>query len=270
VPLRLAARVVPGVRRVELALELVNGARDHRLRAAFRLPAPIAAVRADTPFGAVERPARAAARAWPEPPVSTHPMVSHVSGVGPWGRAGVAAAGLHEYEADGDTLYVTMLRCVGWLSRDDLASRAGDAGPMLATPEAQCPGPFAATYSWVVAGAAEPAGAFDRRAAEAVVPARAVALASWTGFERRARLALEQPAWQLSALHRAPGGGLVVRLFSTAPEPTQGRVRCHLPVARAHRTRLDGAPVAELPLAGGAFSLVLRPFEIVTLHLGPG
>src|SRR5207253_64376 len=148
----------------------------------------------------VERPARAKPANYPEPPQSAQPMLSLVSVAHPKGRAGVAAAGLHEYEADGPVLGVTLLRCVGWLSRDDLASRAGDAGPMLPTPEAQCQGPLTAHYAFVWAGAGEPEGTFERRCAEATVPARAFALHAWSGFSREPRLELDHPAWLMDSL----------------------------------------------------------------------
>ncbi|MHA1412213.1 MAG: hypothetical protein ACTSO4_06310, partial [Promethearchaeota archaeon] len=53
--------------------------------------------------------------------------------------------GLPEYEAlldkDGNViLAITLLRCVGWLSRGDFESRRTDAGPSLYTPGAQCIG----------------------------------------------------------------------------------------------------------------------------------
>jgi alpha-mannosidase len=37
----------------------------------------------------------------------------------------------------GSTILLTLLRCVGWLSRSDLATRRGGAGPELETPDAQ-------------------------------------------------------------------------------------------------------------------------------------
>ncbi|MBA7709185.1 hypothetical protein ES703_118097 [subsurface metagenome] len=55
--------------------------------------------------------------------------------------------GLPEYEAMKDNngtikIAITLLRCVGWLSRGDLATRTGIrsaiAGPPLHTPGAQC------------------------------------------------------------------------------------------------------------------------------------
>src|SRR5439155_22175091 len=50
--------------------------------------------------------------------------------------------GLREYAVlhDGQTIAITLLRAVGFLSRGDLPERRGHAGPALATPSAQCLG----------------------------------------------------------------------------------------------------------------------------------
>ncbi|GAG69611.1 unnamed protein product, partial [marine sediment metagenome] len=47
-----------------------------------------------------------------------------------------------EYEIipDNNTIALTLVRSVGWLSRGDLEYKKGNAGPSFATPEAQCLG----------------------------------------------------------------------------------------------------------------------------------
>jgi mannosylglycerate hydrolase len=56
--------------------------------------------------------------------------------------------GLPEYEAKTDgTLALTLLRCVGWLSQDDLTTRTRLAGPKIAVPDAQCLGPQSFEYA---------------------------------------------------------------------------------------------------------------------------
>jgi mannosylglycerate hydrolase len=42
---------------------------------------------------------------------------------------------------------LTLLRCVGWLSRDDFSTRRGHAGPFMETPAAQMPGTWTFEYS---------------------------------------------------------------------------------------------------------------------------
>ena len=46
------------------------------------------------------------------------------------------------------TLGLTLLRCVGWLSRDDLSTRYKHAGPGLETPGAQCLGLHISSMRW--------------------------------------------------------------------------------------------------------------------------
>ena len=56
--------------------------------------------------------------------------------------------GLPEYEAKTDgTIALTLLRCVGWLSQDDLRTRTRLAGPKIAVPDAQCLGPHTLEYA---------------------------------------------------------------------------------------------------------------------------
>ena len=58
------------------------------------------------------------------------------------GKRGLALLnrGLPEYEVlpDRRTLALTLFRAVNWIARPDLTTRIGDAGPMIATPDAQC------------------------------------------------------------------------------------------------------------------------------------
>ncbi len=74
------------------------------------------------------------------------------------GTRGLAllAPGFFEYElaADGD-LRMTLLRCVGHLSRADLSTRPGHAGWPTPTPEAQCPGVDRFQLAVVPVGAAD-------------------------------------------------------------------------------------------------------------------
>lgn len=135
-------RLAAGIDRLELTTVVDNSLCDHRLRVCFAAPGARDPVRAEGHFGVVERPARMAWRGtgWREPPSPT----AHTSGAVAAGDVAVFTVGLPEYEAiptpDGLELAITLLRCVGWLSRDDLVSRSGHAGPEIATPEAQCPG----------------------------------------------------------------------------------------------------------------------------------
>ncbi|MDB5099956.1 MAG: hypothetical protein JWM80_4377 [Cyanobacteria bacterium RYN_339] len=254
VPIKLTVALHEGVRRVEFALEVDNTAEDHRLRAAFTLPDPIAATRADTAFGWVERGSMVQPQNWPETPMGTFPMVGQVH----LNAQGLAAAGLHEYEAVDATLYLTLLRCVGWLSRDDLSTRQGDAGPMVPAPGAQCPGKRTFRYAWL-------SGPDLARNGDAfLVPACGFPTAEAVDQAPTSLLAIDQPAWQFSALKQAAAGDArVLRIFNGSPEPKTGTLAFGFPVRQVRRARLDETPldaVADGPLT-------LRGHEIATFLL---
>lgn len=260
-PISVEVSLHAGVRRVEFETTVTNVSRDHRLRAAFKTPGAIAQTHADTAFGWETRASHAGECDWSE----TASMVSQVLVDRPLGQAGLAAVGLHEYEAVGDTIYLTLLRAVGWLSRDDLSTRPGDAGPMLATPEAQMLGRWHYRYAWASQNDDEPFGTVRRLGQAFVVPAAAHPLAAWQGHQTGSYLSVDQPAWQLSALKRSESGEhLVLRVFNTGEEPREGTISFGFPVKAVTLSRLDETAGEPVVLDGDRLNLSLRGGEIGT------
>jgi mannosylglycerate hydrolase len=152
-----------GVARVDIETEWDNVTRDHRLRALFPLGAGVDRSAALGDFVVEERPVGLPdlGNGWPETPVPTAPNSGWVSLS--CGEAGLTVAnrGLPEYEVlPGGLLALTVLRSVGWLSREDILSRVGGAGPTTPAPDAQCPGQNRVSYSiiphagdWLASGA---------------------------------------------------------------------------------------------------------------------
>jgi mannosylglycerate hydrolase len=131
-----------------------NHARDHRLRVHF--PAPFATDTGshDGHFEIVDRKIGLPAfdDSWVEQPRPEVPQRAFTSVSD--GKRGLTVAnrGLTEVEvlknfAGYAEIAVTLLRCVGWLSRDDFPARKGHAGPFLETPEAQMQGIWSFDYS---------------------------------------------------------------------------------------------------------------------------
>jgi len=109
-----------------------NARPDHRLRVVVRLDGPATGSIAGSPFELVERPIasegsalEAASRTWP----ARHAVLAG-------GRA-VYHEGVFEYEVDGDALAATLLRAVGTISRESIATRPWPAGPAVPTPAGQ-------------------------------------------------------------------------------------------------------------------------------------
>jgi alpha-mannosidase len=154
VPITTTVTLKNGVQRVDIRSLVHNRARDHRLRVHF--PASFAAETGayDGHFEVVERRVGIPSfdETWVEQPRPEVPQRAFTSVTD--GKTGLTIAnrGLTEVEvlknsAGNAEIAVTLLRCVGWLSRDDFSTRKGHAGPFLETPGAQMPGTWTFDYS---------------------------------------------------------------------------------------------------------------------------
>src|SRR5439155_3555871 len=135
----------------------------------------------------------------------------------------LANRGLPEFEVepagDGLRIALTLLRCVGWLSRSDLATRPGHAGPGLPTPGGQTFGVHTFEYALVpFAGDWRTSRAYTLAHGFAV-PLHALADVVHPGALPPAAtlVACEPPELVLSALKRSEdGASLVLRAWNLA------------------------------------------------------
>jgi mannosylglycerate hydrolase len=147
--------LVPGVPRIDIHTEIDNRASDHRLRVHFPAPFNCTESMLDGHFEIVQRPIGIPHydESWEEPPRPEVPQRQFTFVTNNQTSLTIANRGLPEVELinnEGGTveIAITLLRCVGWLSRDDITTRKGHAGPMgIATPEAQMPGKYNFDYS---------------------------------------------------------------------------------------------------------------------------
>jgi alpha-mannosidase len=237
-------RAVPGLDRVELTSVVENDAEDHRLRVFIRSDSGADEVRAESQFAVVRRPlSPPPPRArWVEPPLPT----AHTLGAVALGSLVLLTKGLPEYEASPEGLRLTLLRCVGTISRPPgMATRPLGAGPEIATPEGQCRGRHVFEYALRFDGGELSNAALARASQD-----------YRTDFLRGDPV---EPPLELagdvvfSCLKPAEiGNGLVLRIFNPNPQPEE------LMLSRsARRIRLD----EEEDVDGG---LELAPGEIAT------
>lgn len=279
VPLELTISLDAACRWVALELQLDHRVDDHRLRFGLRL-AGEARVRATTPFALTERSAKPTqATAWTQPAPSTHPCSGWSALEGRQGGLACITPGLHEVEVrqrrGGVELLTTLLRSVRWLSRADLATRPGEAGPCWPIEGARQRGPQ--TLRWALmpfAGRVATAN-IPAAAASFEAPPRTFALESEQSAQRASDtlvspqqlraglLAFEHPAIDVTSVRAGLEGTLELRLVNLADEalelPLLG------PWRRARRVDLAGRLGA--PLRGGELSLA--PGEIATVRLWP-
>jgi hypothetical protein len=116
-----------------VGVRIVNDRPDHRLRLHVALPERPDGSVAVSPFEVIRRPL--ASEGGTENPSPTWPTRGAVLA----GGLGVFGEGVFEYEVipDPPELAITLLRCVGTISRPQIATRAWSAGPDIGTPAAQ-------------------------------------------------------------------------------------------------------------------------------------
>jgi alpha-mannosidase len=259
-------------------LELDNAAPDHRLR--LRLPTgrPGADVIAGGPFGAVRRTPHAA-ESWRYPretPVTTAPAQRFVASATSEGGLAVLTPGFFEYQHDeaGD-LVVTLLRCVGQLSREDLPTRPGHAGWPVATPGAQCLDRerLQLALAPVSARDAERVAPLSALWEDAFLPPRAIWLRQATELAPAATgIRLDGEGLVFSALKpAAESDGVVLRCYNATGSDVVGQLELAAPLTAAAKVRADERESQPLELGPNRSSVRFDagPHEIVTLLLTP-
>ncbi|MBE3598832.1 MAG: hypothetical protein IMX02_08580 [Limnochordaceae bacterium] len=285
-----------GERRAEFVTDLDNRARDHRLRAWFETGIQSSEVLVDGHFEVLRRPARIIPHPdWHQPPVPTGlarrwVAVARTDGSG----LAVLSRGLPEYEPvpgkSGVTLALTLLRSVGYLSREGLLTRPHGAGPSMAAPEAQLIGHHRLEYAVQLftdladlQQAAEayhhPLVAVRADTRLGMLPEEVRAIAGDPALLRPERrdlpdrvegLRVEPASIYVSAVKRSEDGqALVVRLANILDTPSEVSVVAGFPLKEAWKARLDETPEEALETRGDGVKLTVKAGQVVTIRLVP-
>jgi alpha-mannosidase len=268
------ASLYPGVPRADIETEVDNRASDHRLRVLFLSGIQADHTHAEQHFGVVKRPIALPQHdgTWMETPAATYPQKTFVDVSDGARGLMLANRGLPEYEAlredDGTvTIALTLLRCVGWLSRGtDLKTRRGPAGPSLEAPGAQMLGRWSFQYAVIPHKSGwQTAFAEAHRFAR---PLRAIRTDGGSGdLPKSASLVRLEPAEAvLSSLKLAEDDdSLVLRTYNIAEGPIRARVRLIEPPTGVETVNLNEEEPQPTQLEHGSVSLPLRSNQIATL-----
>ena len=298
-------------RRLDLRTTVENRAKDHRLRVCFPTGIHTDVAHADGHFDVLARPIAAHSTlpgaGWDQPPSPTQHQRYFVDLSD--GQAGLAILnrGLPEYEVlpDGvpggqgerNSLAITLLRCVGYLSRGagDMPTRPGLAGPPLPTPEAQCLGshtfeyailPHAGDWRQVYREAYQfRAPVYVRRGTEheGYVPTQADLEAWGTAGLKPVDLGGDLPG-ELSFLYLKPEtlvlsavkqseqeGRLIVRFYNPTNEAVRAVLRTFQPIQSVKEVDLNEEGLDELqPTGAHAVALTVGGRQVKTLALQLG
>ncbi len=268
-PWRLELSLEAGSSLVKLGLHLTNRAQDHRLRLRVFTSCHADEVWAGGHFDVLKRPARPPIGAdWFQKPQATNHHRHFVLAADNERGLAVFNRGLPEYEAipsaTGTDLALTLLRCVGWLSREDLLSRPQGAGPSLATPEAQCLSehsfelglyPFAG--SWWDSELVQLSQSFVAPP-ETYVGLKPVQSLSWLELT---------PPLCLSSFKRAEQrDSLIVRIWNPTPVQVIGTLRLLQSPSEAFTVNLAEERERRLTLEGNSLALQLSPKRVLSFE----
>jgi alpha-mannosidase len=263
-----------GVPRLDIHTRMNNRARDHRLRVHF--PAPFASTTGqhDGHFEVVERgiglPAFDAS--WVEQPRPEVPQRTFTSMTDGRSRLTVANRGLPEVEvlknsAGNAEIALTLLRCVGWLSRDDFSTRNGHAGPFLETPGAQMPGTWEFDYS--ILPASQDTLASYNQAYAFETPMRAVSASLHSGVlpAQTSLIEVEPAAFSVSAIKVAEDGrGWLVRGYNLIGDEIMVTLKPWRPFKKVEQVNLAEEKIVTLkPDKEGRVTIPVRGHEIVSV-----
>ncbi|MGZ4608735.1 MAG: glycoside hydrolase family 38 N-terminal domain-containing protein [Actinomycetes bacterium] len=250
---------------VRLYLRWENRSQDHRLRLHVPLGRPATTSHAEGQFAVVERGLEPEGGTAGEYPIATYPASGFVDA----GGAGVLLGRTVEYELLDGELAITLLRAVGWLSRNVHPYRDEPAGPQMETPEAQVLGPAEMSLAVLPhAGSwqgADLVGALEVFRHELVTQwgsgPDGVAGSSGEG------LSVAGDGVVLSSLRRR-GDLLELRVVAQTEADTAAVVgSAAVPVEAARDCDLLGRQGAQRSVEDGLLRLPLRPWQIATVQL---
>ncbi|RLE70786.1 MAG: hypothetical protein DRJ37_06020 [Thermoprotei archaeon] len=273
-PLEIQVWLEPGSRLIKFKVLFENNSEDHRLRVKIPTGKSTDTAYADTHFYVIERPHQPASTGeeWMEEPPRTHPMISWIDVSDENGGVALFSRGLHEYETTVEngqvSILLTLLRAVGWLSRSDLKTRKGGAGPDIAVPDAQCKRSLVFEYALYLHDGDWKEGEVYKRAQEYTVPLLATSFKHSIGkLPSKLSFFSAKPSELLvSALKPAEeGGGIVMRFYNITGKTIRGIIEYAFKPEKVFRSKMDEEKIEEIDLSNGKTEIEVGAHKIVTL-----
>lgn len=281
--------------------EIDNQARDHKLSVIFPTDLNPAQSFVDEAFAVIPRDIDLPdSTGWVEDP--THLMHQRsFTDLSEGGRGmAILNRGLPAVEvtrqSGGTQIALTLLRSVGWLSRDDLTTRRVAAGPLVPTPGAQCPGKFRYEYAifphtgdWhevfpaayqyiaplLIARADTHEGlelhemniTRDDPSQVKAIPWKR----SGSNPDQVSFITTDAPELVLSALRRSQDGkGFIARFYNISSQLISARFQTYHPLEKAWLVNLNEEREEQIPILDEHFLTVdVRGGQIVTIELQP-
>jgi hypothetical protein len=266
-----------GLPRIDFKVTVDNQARDHRLRVLFPLPFTTETAITENQFHVAER--SLTPPAWNgtsnEQPPTTFPQKTFAAFEGEDVGVAVFNKGLQEGEVVRDTkgrqaYALTLLRCVGWLSRPDLISRRGGAGPTISTEDSQMQGEHTFEFSLT-----SYRGGWQGANIQAMAHSFAYPPLAYATNEHEGSLGLEVPLVTVwpgvvpTAMTRSDlDGAPIVRVYNASGSPIEAAIGVAAAVPGAGLVDLMEEHTHNVDASNGDWRFPLRPWEIASVRFG--
>lgn len=272
--LRSTLTMVSGVPRVDVRTEFDNLAQDHRLSAHFPSGVISDYARMDGHFDVLKRSIDLPKTdpTWVELPRPEVPqrafcdVSSENSGLMITNR-GLPEVAVVRQEDGTAEIVLTLLRCVGWLSRGDLWNRKGHAGPGLPTPGAQEIGKHVFEYSIIPHDGNWQEAARLSYAFVTPLKASTSGLHPGTMTATCAFVSCTPSEFVITAIKPTEkGDGWLMRGYNNSDDPIQFRLTTKLEFNRASEVFMDESPKRSLNLEeDGSLLFAVAEHEILTI-----
>jgi len=182
--------------------------------------------------------------------------------------------GLPEYEAKTDgTIALTLLRCVGWLSQDDLNTREKLAGPKISVPEAQCIGMHTFEYAILPQQGTWNGTPIYREENKYSIPLKCLEIPWQKGElpEKLSFLRIKPETLMVSAIKKAySDNNIIIRLFNPTNKSLKGTLEIFCGIKRAWLTDLNEEKKEKIPVQSDKSVLLeVGPKKIMTISITP-
>ncbi|MHA1817180.1 MAG: hypothetical protein ACTSX1_14355, partial [Candidatus Heimdallarchaeaceae archaeon] len=258
--------------RIDFRTELVNYAKDHRLRICFETPYYNFQSLTSTHFGVVERKTE---------PIGDDSYVEAASGIQAQKRfirledkkgnssLTLINKGLPEIEVvKGKRIALTLLRSIGYLSRSDFPERPIHAGPFLETPGAQeLNNDFEYEYSVVLHSKEDPMYISSNYSEVTSLKSKSAIVEINEKVDEYVQpiLRVENQWIRISSL-RMKNGKIRVTLFNLDENKQNTSLMLNRKLKFIQQIKIDSSSTKQKQLTTNQFEITFNPFEIVILE----
>jgi len=279
--LNTSIKIYNQIERIDFTTKIKNTCQDHRLRVLFPLPINPNVVKVDGHFITLERKIDIKEHLdWQEPPSRTNHQRKFINLSNENLSFSLINKGIPEYEVYRDenesvVMALTLLRCVGWLSRDDLTSRSDNAGPSIRTPGAQCLGEQVFEYSIIPHGNNLIKDKIQQKAHDFNSPLKAVHVINKSGNldpQGNSFFKLDSDMLIISAIKKCElDESLILRFHNISNEMVSGNLESYFLIKEVNQVKLDELTSENSIKLNATKNNVemkeIKPYQIVTLKI---